>query len=183
MPERLVDAGAAFYASDLGQRLVGVENASHDVDLKTRLTQGQKLVVDMMDSDPGRLETLKLLNRAVGSTAVTERAMVEIQVRFTMAAMAAGALSSDMSEKELRRRLTQAIHAQAPQMDMMSLLENAFTYRGISDADLSAYVTALKSDDMQQVYQALNATQYQIMLERYQVLGSKMGDLQPQQDL
>jgi hypothetical protein len=36
---------------------------------------------------------------------------------------------------------------------------------------------------MQQVYQVLNGTQYQVMVERYQVLGSRLGELAPSQEL
>ncbi|MCR8723910.1 DUF2059 domain-containing protein [Frigidibacter sp. ROC022] len=183
MPEALVDAGADFYASDLGQRLVAVENASHMADDTVKYTEGQKLVQQMIDSHSPRLDLLRELDRAIGSAETSRKAVVEIQVRFLLAAMAAGASPLDMTETELRAELMREAVARAPQSEMLGLMANAWTYRDISDADLAAYVAALETPEMQRVYEVLNATQFQVMIERYQVLGARLGELQPEQEL
>lgn len=183
MPEDLVDAGADFYASDLGQRLVAVENASHMADDAMKYTEGRKLLQAMVDAGSPRLEMLKAMDRAIGSAETSRKAVVEIQVRFLLAAMAAGASPIDMTETELRAALMREAVARAPQSEMLGLMANAWTYRDISDADLAAYVAALQTSEMRRVYEVLNATQFQVMIERYQALGERLGELQPQQDL
>jgi hypothetical protein len=183
MPDELVQAGADFYASDLGQRLVVAENAGHLTASAEKFEQGSKLVEAMVaDSDP-RIELFKALSDAVGSDEVSQRAVVEIQVRFLMAASAAGALPQAPDEAELRAILTAQSKAQAAQTEFFGLVSNAFTYRDVSTPDLEAYLEALRTPQMQQVYEILNATQFQVMIERYEALGARLSELAPQQDL
>lgn len=183
MPEELVDAGADFYASDLGQRLVEVENAAHMTPGKDKFAAGQDLVQDMMTSNPTRLDLFSAMDEAIGSADTGQKAIIEIQLRFLMAAMAAGALPEGPSESELRGLLTAQAKENESQSALYGLISNAYTYRDIPDADLQAYVDALRTPEMQQVYEILNATQYQVMIERYELLGARLGELAPQKDL
>jgi hypothetical protein len=183
MPDDLVDAGAGLYASDLGQRLVAVENASHMADDKTKYEEGTALLSDLMRDKSPRLDLLRAMDAAIDSGDTGRRAVVEIQVRFLIAAMAAGASDLDMSEEDLRAMLMRQAEERAPQTEMFGLMSNAWTYRDISDADLAAYVAALETPEIRGVYEILNATQFQIMIERYEVLGRRLGELQPEQEL
>jgi Uncharacterized protein conserved in bacteria (DUF2059) len=183
MPDALVDAGADFYASDLGQRLVAVENAAHMADGKTKFAEGQTIVADLVAHDPDRLELLKAMSGAIGSEETGRKAIVEIQLRFMLAAMAAGAMPQGPSEDELRALLDGQARANAARTEMFEMISNAYTYRDISDADVAAYVAALKTPELRQVYEILNATQYQVMIERYEALGARLGGLKPQKDL
>jgi hypothetical protein len=100
-----------------------------------------------------------------------------------MAAAAAGALPQGPDEAELRAILTAQIEESADETAYYSLVSNAWTYREISTPDLEAYLAALRSPAMQQVYEILNATQFQVMIERYEMLGARLSELSPQQDL
>jgi hypothetical protein len=137
----------------------------------------------MTEANPDRLETFRALNAAIGSEETGQKAIVEIQLHFVMAAMAAGALPSGPSEDDLRALLAEQARAQAPRSEAYALISNAYTYRDIPDADLTAYLDALATDEMRQVYEILNGVQYQVMIERYELLGARLGDLKPQQDL
>lgn len=183
MPDDLVNAGADFYASDLGQRLVAVENESHMADGIDKYNEGAALLAAMRQDNPARLDLLKGMDLAIGSAETSRRAVVEIQLRFMLAAMAAGAAPQTMSEDDLREILTRQAEENAPQTELFGLISNAYTYRDISDADLAAYVASLETPEMQSVYEILNATQFQVMLERYQLLGARLGELKPQQEL
>lgn len=46
-----------------------------------------------------------------------------------------------------------------------------------------AYAEALEQPDMQKVYELLNAVQYEIMANRFEVLAARMSGLQPGQDI
>lgn len=183
MPETLVDAGADFYASDLGQKMVTAENAAHVTDDGIVAETGSALVDAMRKDDPARIDILNDLRDAVGSEEVAQRGAVEIQVRFILAARAAGVLPDGPGETELRAILLDAAKEQSAENATYALISNAYTYREISDEDLRAYVEALKSPEMSQVYEILDAVQYQVMIERYEALGARLGDLAPQQDL
>jgi hypothetical protein len=183
MPDTLVDAGAGFYASDLGQRLVEVENAAHMTPGKEKYAAGQDLVSAMMTDNPARLDLFTAMDEAIGSADTGQKAIIEIQLRFLLAAMAAGVLPEGPSESELRAILTAQAKENASQSALYGLISNAYTYRDIPDADLQAYVDALRTPEMHQVYEILNATQYQVMIERYELLGARLGELAPQKDL
>jgi len=183
LTDDLVNYGAAFYASDLGQRLVAVENESHMADDQERMAEGGRLVDEMSNTDMKRLQLMQDLATAVGSTDVSIRALVEMQVRFTMAAAAAGSLALGMSEDELRARSTDAMDGLRDQIATMGVIGNAYTYRALSNEDVAEYVRELKTPEMQQIYDVLNAVQYEIMIEKYEELGSRMGELKPETDL
>lgn len=183
MPDKLVAEGADFYASPLGQRLVKVENAAHLTPDAKVMAGGAEVVAKLKTDDPKRLEMLAALNAAVGSEAVWRKAAVEIQVHFILAARAAGALPQGPDETELRAMLDEQLKEAAPRNAQLAVVSNAYTYRDISDADLQAYLDELKSPAMSQIYEVLNATQYQVMIERYETLGQRLGDLPPQQEL
>lgn len=183
MPDGLVDAGADLYASDLGQRLVAVENAAHMTDGATKYEEGMALVAAMAEENPARLDLLRAMDAAIDSGNTGRRAMVEIQVRFLLAAMAAGASDLEMTETELRDMLMQQAVEAAPRTEALALMSNAWTYRDITDDDLAAYVAALESPGIRGVYEVLNATQFQIMIERYELLGTRLSELRPEQEL
>jgi hypothetical protein len=183
MTDELVDFGAEFYASDVGQRLVQVENASHGAKDDLKYTEGQVLLDSMVANVSPRIDLFQRMSAAIGSTETSLKAIAEIQVRFLLAAMAAGVMENPMPEQDLRLAIQEQIAGMGPQIEQLGLLGNIYTYRDISDTDLEAYVKALETPEMAQIYEVLNAVQYQIMIERYQELGTQLGELQPEQEL
>ncbi|MFO7770077.1 MAG: DUF2059 domain-containing protein, partial [Roseovarius gahaiensis] len=91
----LLAHAAGFYASDLGQRLVEVENAAHMAEDDKKAQIGEELVTRMAQESASRLKVLRKLTRAVNSDDVSVRAVQEIQVRFLMAASSAGVLETE----------------------------------------------------------------------------------------
>lgn len=175
---------AAFYASDLGQRLVVAENASHlAVDGDERQLKGAEIVAGLVADGSPRLELFKRMNAAIDGSETGLRALQEIQIRFLLAASAAGVVELKLDADQLRAylksqegALRRAIHASA-------LAGSAYTYREFSNADLETYVEALEEPDMGLVYELLNAVQYEIMANRFEVLAGRMANLHPGQDI
>ncbi|MGH1452912.1 MAG: DUF2059 domain-containing protein [Paracoccaceae bacterium] len=180
----LLDHAAGFYASDLGRRLVQVENESHmRSDKDVRRVDGSELVADMLrDSDP-RLEILKRMNKAVDAGGASVRAIEEIQVRFLMAAAAADVIRLKVDEGALRARMAEGRDAMRRQMMASSLASSAEVYAGFTNDELEEYTSALEDERMQTVYELMNAVQYEIMANRYERLAVKMADLHPGQEL
>ncbi|MEX0280498.1 MAG: DUF2059 domain-containing protein [Arenibacterium sp.] len=179
-----LDHAADFYASDLGQRLVEAENLSHlikDDDIKT--AQGMSLIQDMQEQGNDRLAQLRRMNLAIDATNSSLRALQEIQVRFLMAASAAGVIELKVDVNELRARMKQQESRWRQLLDQSSLAGAAFTYRDFSDADVAAYADALEAPLMQRVYELLNAVQFEIMANRFEILASRMAELHPEQDI
>ena len=56
-------------------------------------------------------------------------------------------------------------------------------YQSFSDEELLAYTEALEDPQMQEVYQLMNAIQFEIMANRFEVLAAEMANLQPGQEL
>jgi Uncharacterized protein conserved in bacteria (DUF2059) len=175
---------AGFYASDLGQRLVAVENASQLMqDDEAKRAEGQRIVADLVAAGAPRLELIKRMNRAVGGADFSVQALQEIQVRFLLAASAAGVIALRVDAEELRAMMQEQSGGLRLSLQKSALVGAAYTYRDMSDADIEAYSEALEQPLMQEVYELLNAVQYEIMANRFEVLATKMAELNPSQDL
>lgn len=172
-----------FYASDLGQRLVEVENQTHMNEDETKELEGQKLVADMVASGNPRLEIFERMNNAIDSSGSSLRAIQEIQFRFLMAAATAGVVELRLDPDDLRMMFKAQEPELLPILRQSALAGAAYTYRSFSDDDVAAYVEALEEPEMIQVYDLLNAVQYEIMANRFEVLAGRMTELHPGQDI
>ena len=168
LSEEMLGHAAEFYASDLGQRLVEVENASHlHEDDAARRAEGEALLAEM---EAGRIEVLEAMRDAIDSGDTGVRAVQEIQLRFLLAASYAGVLDYEVDEGALRSVLAQGEDALREALDAAALANSAYTYQALSTEDLRVYVDALKHPVMQRVYELMNAVQYEIMANRFEVL-------------
>ena len=184
LPDDLLVHAADFYASDLGQRLVVMENASHLMeDDDAKQADGQRIIADLLRDGSPRLEILQRMGRAVTSDDSSVRALQEIQFRFLMAASAAGMLQLRVDPDELREMMARDVPRLRRTLRENALAGNAYTYRTLSDDDLLAYTEALEHPDMQRVYVLMNAVQYEVMANRFEVLAARMSGLQPGEEL
>ncbi|KUJ86005.1 hypothetical protein AVO45_03275 [Ruegeria marisrubri] len=173
-----------FYASALGQRLVEAENASHMIeDDEAKQLEGQAIIAELVKKGSGRVESLKRMNRAIDSDGTALRALQEIQIRFLLAASAAGVIDLQLDADELRALMKQNEAALRGALQLSALAGAAYTYKGFSDAEIEAYADALEQPLMQEVYELLNAVQYEIMADRFEALAVRMAGLQPVQDI
>ena len=179
-----LDHAAAFYATDLGKRLVAAENASHmkeDSDAKSEA--GTAILEGLRRINPARVALLAKLNAASDVEDSSIRAIQEVQIRFLMAAAGAGVIRLQMEEPDLR----EAVRRQEPEM-RVSIKENAlagsaYTYQAFSDDEVLTYAQALEDPKMQKVYALMNAVQYEIMANRYEAVAQRLAGMQPSQDL
>lgn len=184
LEEDVLEHAVQFYTSDLGMRLVAVENESHmeeDDGLKTE--SGQAIVDGLVRLGSPRLAELKRLNAATGSTDASIFAIQEVQVRFLMAAAVAGVIELQMDEEDLRETLKRQEGDLRRSLQISGLSGSAYTYQAFSDDEISAYADALEDPQMQTVYALMNAVQFEIMANRYEALALRMQGLQPSQEL
>lgn len=173
-----------FYASDLGQRLVEVENAAHlNDDEEAKQQEGQEIVAGLVQDGSPRVEQLKRMNNAIDASGTSLRALQEIQLRFLLAASASGVIDLQLDADELRLMLRQNEAGMRQALQLSALAGAAYTYQDFSDAEVEAYAEALEQPLMQEVYELLNAIQYEIMAMRFEVLAARMADLHPAQDI
>ncbi|KIC44374.1 hypothetical protein RA28_15710 [Ruegeria sp. ANG-S4] len=173
-----------FYASDLGQRLVVAENEAHMADDDAaRQEEGQRIVSELIQQGSQRVESLKRMNRAVDSSGTSLRALQEIQLRFLLAASASGVIELQLNGDELREMMKRQEPEMRRSLQLSALAGAAQTYQSFSDADVDAYASALEHPLMQEVYELLNAIQYEIMAMRFEVLAARMAELRPAQDI
>lgn len=174
LSDELLAHAADFYASDLGQRLVEVENASHLADDEMKAERGEQLLAQYREGQPERVEVLQDLVGAVDNGEHGVRAVQEIQIRFLMAASHAGVLDGEIDEGALRAIMAENAEELRDSIAASSLVSTAYTYQDFSDAELADYVDALKQDKMQQVYELMNAIQHEIMANRFEHLADRM---------
>lgn len=184
LSDELLAHAAGFYASDLGQRLVEVENRSHmseDDDLKDE--SGADILAGLESIDSPRIALLNRLTRASGSEDSAIRAIQEVQIRFLMAAAGAGVIELRMEEPDLREALREQEGDMRASIAQNALISSAYTYQAFSDAEVEAYAEALEHPQMKEVYALMNAVQYEIMANRFEAVAQRLARMQPSQDL
>ncbi|SLN40951.1 hypothetical protein TRL7639_02116 [Falsiruegeria litorea R37] len=180
----ILDHAVAFYGSDLGQRLVEAENASHMVEDDTlKQDQGRAIVAGLVRIGSPRIEVLNRMNLAISGTETALRALQEIQIRFLLAASAAGVVELRLDADGLRAMMRENEDELRVALQKSALAGAAYTYQAFSDDEVEDYTEALEEPEMQQVYELLNAVQYEIMANRFEVLARQMADLHPGQDI
>lgn len=179
----LLAHAAAFYASDLGLRLVEAENISHFEDDDMKAKEGERLVSDLVRQGSARLEMLKRMGHAIDPNDIGPQALIEIQVRFIMAASFAGVIDMRVDEDGLRALLAESMPQIRREMAASALANSAYTYRDFTDDEVEAYTIALEHPDMQTVYELMNAVHFEVMMNRFEALAAQLGQLAPQQEL
>ncbi len=179
-----LEHAAGFYATDLGQKLVAAENASHMTEDDAAKSEAGIAIVDGLQRiGSPRIDILQRLNAASDVEDSSIRAIQEVQIRFLLAAANAGVIKLQMEEPDLR----EAVRAQEPEMrasiKQNALRSSAYTYQAFSDDEVLEYAQALEHPMMQEVYALMNAVQYEIMANRFEAVAQRLGGMQPSQDL
>ncbi len=180
----LMDHAKSFYGSDLGQRLVAAENASHMKDDETGKSEaGNAIVSGLKQLGSERVEELQRMLQASDGSGASLRAIQEVQIRFLMAAAGAGVVELSMDEADLRAFISRQDDVMRDAMESSALTGAAYTYQAFSDAEVSAYADALEHPLMKKVYALMNAVQFEIMANRFEALAAEMSKLRPSTDL
>ena len=154
LSDEALSHAADFYASDLGQRLVEAENASHMRDGDEKRGEGGELLAELQDTDPERIVILQRMMDAIGS-----------------------------DEQSLRAAQAERADEVIESMRLSGMAGSAATYRDFSNEDLEAYTEALEHPLMQEVYELMNAVQYEIMANRFEEVADRLGRMSPGQEL
>lgn len=183
LSDEALSHAADFYASDLGQRLVEAENASHMRDGDEKRGEGGELLAELQDTDPERIVILQRMMDAIGSDEQSLRAANELEIRFLMAAQQAGVIMLRVDEEGLRAAQAERADEVIEAMRLSGMAGSAATYRDFSNEDLEAYTEALEHPLMQEVYELMNAVQYEIMANRFEEVADRLGRMSPGQEL
>lgn len=183
LDDSLLAHAATFYASDLGQRLVLVENDSHLADDEEKNLVGNAMLADLEAQDDPRIDLFRRMSVAIDPNDIGPQAMTEIQVRFILAASYAGVIDLRTDEEGLRALLNENAADMAEAIETSSLANAAYTYRDFTLEELVAYTEALEHPNMMTVYELMNAVHFEVMSNRFEALALRMGDIQPVQDL
>lgn len=174
---------AEFYATELGQRLVEAENDSHMADREDKRVSGEALLEEYKQTDPERVAVFDRMMRAIGSAESTWEATNEIQIRFLMAAAGAGIVTLKTDEEGMRAIQAEKKDEALEAIRQGGLRGSAVTYRDFTTEELETYAEALEHPLMQEVYELMNAVQFEIMANRFEVVASRMRGLDPGQEL
>lgn len=184
LDDEALDHAAGFYASELGQRLVRAENAAHMIaEDAVKQEAGGRIISDLVKAGSGRVALFKRMGSAIDSADTGVQALQQIQFRFLMAAATAGVIDLELDADELRALLKEQEGSLRMDLQIAGMAASAYTYQGFSDAELEQYVEALEHEQMQRVYELLNAVQYEITANRFEELARRMAELQPEQDI
>lgn len=183
MSEEMLDHALAFYGSELGQRLVEIENEAHATeDDGSEAAHGEALVAEMEETGAKRLALLRRMNHAIDPQNVGVKAVLEVQIRFLLAASDAGVINR-VDEATLRALMEEQTAEVDAELEKAGIASAAAIYEPFTDAELEAYAEALEHPLMGQVYELMNGVQYTLMADRYEALALKMGEIGPGEEL
>ncbi|CUI00893.1 DUF2059 domain-containing protein [Leisingera aquaemixtae] len=184
LDDEALDHASAFYASDLGKRLVRAENASHLIeDDEVKQLAGNRIISGLVKEGSERVAMYQRMGSAIDAAGTGVRALQQIQFRFLMAAAAAGVIELELDAEGLRALMKEQEGDLRLSLQASSLAASAYTYQEFTDAEVQAYVEALEEAPMQRVYELLNAVQYEITANRFEELAHRMAELTPGQDI
>lgn len=179
----LLDHAETFYGSDLGKRLVRIENIAHHEDDTTQIEGGTLIIEQLLRTGDERLAALQRFIRATDPENHSIIAWEEMQIRFLMAAAAAGVIDLTLDEPDMR----EAMREQRPQIIMAlstaNLATSAFTYQEFNTDEINAYTDALENPTMRRVYELLSGVQWAILTKKFEELAPKLADLYPEEEL
>lgn len=184
LDEDVLAHASGFYASVLGQRLVAAENAAHMVeDDDTIQEAGRRIISDLVRDGAERLATLKRMGIAIDASDTGIKAVQQIQLRFLLAARDAGVIELELDIEGIEALMKEQEGNLRIALQASSLAGSAYTYQSFSDQELLDYVVALEQPLMQTVYELLNAVQYEITANRFELLASRLSELAIGQDI
>ena len=183
LSDDMLNHGADFYASELGQRIVEAENISHLDESPDQTAQGEALVAGFLEAGSPRPDMFRAMQDAIGGAESSVNAWIELQIRFVTAADVAGVLDLKVRPGVLRGELEARTPQMLKEIEASALASSAWTYRIFSDEEVNAYVRALEAPKMQLVYQLLSATQFELQAARYEVLAQRLLDIYSGQEL
>ena len=184
LSDELLGHAAGFYASPLGQKLVKLENAAHMAeDSAAQRAEGAELLAKARAEGNGRAEMFERMADAIDTEDQSVRAVQEIMVRFLMAASYAGVLDYEIDEGSLRAVIRNQEDEMRADMTEAGLANAAYTYRDLTLEEIETYTEALEAPEMQEVYELMNAIQYEIMANRFEVLAARMAEMHPGEEL
>lgn len=184
LSDELLGHAAGFYASPLGQKLVQLENAAHMAeDSAAHRAEGAELLAEARAAGNGRAEMFERMADAIDTEDQSVRAVQEIMVRFLMAASYAGVLDYEIDEGALRAVIRNQEDEMRADMTEAGLANAAYTYRDLTLEEIETYTEALEAPQMQEVYELMNAIQYEIMANRFEVLAARMAEMHPGEEL
>lgn len=187
LDQSLLDHALDFYGSELGQKVVEIENAAHqEADDGAKAEAGQAIVAALVRAGTegrDRLEYFRRMNAAVDSEGLALKATVEIQIRFLMAAAAHGVIALQMDEADMRELFRQQEAKNRAALMASAMANAAYTYQALGDDELGLYTQALETPRMQELYNLMNAIHFEITATKFEELAERMASLRPSQDL
>lgn len=179
-----IDEMVQFFETGLGKKVTDMEVAAQTGEASLRLeVEGAQILAEMIENDVDRLERYTSMVEALG--VVESQVATAMNINFAiMSGMAAsGKLPYEMSEEEILGNI-------ASQQDLMRAdIQNsvyvtfAFTYQGLSDAELDEYIAFLTSDNGRALYGSINRATETVLNVRAHAFGARLMELQGVQEL
>lgn len=182
--QRLVDALTpdelaswdVFYQTPLGRKLAEADAQATQPDSQVALMQAAPAVLEKLSTDPGRMALLQSwLQASQGVQRATEFAL-----HFTLA-LEWGFVSTmpDSPDKpshaEVRDQIYQQRFALQAQMAQLVLAQAAFSYQGLSNAELAALLAQANSAAGQALYRDFGLQFFAVLAQRSELLGQLVG--------
>lgn len=180
-----LDHAIAFYSTELGQRLVATENASHlDDDVSARQERGGLILAELEpEAQEERVDVLKVLAEASVTMEDSLKGQVGAQFRFLVAADYEDLYTLALPESMMYNLLLSTMLGMEGEILMDAVVSSAATYEDFSNEELATYTAALQKEDMQSVYEVMDNVYFELLGDGFEKLAREMAQLGVSEEL
>lgn len=179
-----LDGILSFLATDVGRRVTRMEIEAQNPDISAGVDlAGAQILADLKANDQDRLAAYREMLQAIDAVESGVTTALNMNFAVLSGMSASGRTSIQMSEGEILTMLAAQEDQIRTQIEAASLENAAFTYRDLSEEDLSTYVDFLTSDVGRKLYSLMNSLADKIMAERGRAFGARIVELQGLKEL
>ncbi len=179
-----VKAATVFLSSELGMLVTRMEVEAQRPDQSDRVdAEGAAILADLIERDAPRLDAYTRVIEALGAIDSQLAAAMNLNYAIYAGMFQSGSLPYHLSEGEILELVTSQQDMLRSHIHDKIYTMFAYTYRDLSDAELSQYIDFLTSKAGSAVYGAIQLATQEVLSKRARRFGNRLMELQNVQEL
>ena len=173
-----------FLLSDLGVLVTEMEVEAQKPGMSGEVNeQGTEILTNLIASDPARLQKFKDMIEALGAIETEVASAMNLNFAIYSGMSQSGKLPYELNEAEILDLVASQQDAIRSHIQDQIYITFAYTYRDLSDDQLSRYIDFLTSEAGRALYAAINLTTEDVISQRAKRFGTRLMELQGVQEL
>ncbi len=179
-----IDSVRTFLMSDLGALVTKMEVKAQVPGIAGEVSErGREILTDLIAEDSKRLKQYQQMIEALGAIDTEVASAMNLNFAIYSGMSQSGKLPYQLSESEILELVMSQQDMIRSHIRDQIFLTFAYTYRDLSDDQLSQYIKFLTSDAGRALYSSVNIATEDVISRRARLFGSRLMELQGVQEL